>query len=128
VSRELVETGREYERKIPHSAGVIAAGRFLFTSGLTARDDAGNVVGAGDMGAQTRQVFDNLEAVLARAGADFSNTVKFTIYVTDIDAYRDALPAERPFMVGAPAATLVEVSRLASPELMVEVEAIVALD
>ncbi len=61
-------------------------------------------------------------------GADFSKVVKFTIYVTDIDGYRAALAGERAFMTGAPASTLVEVSRLASPELLVEAEAIVALD
>ena len=67
MSRELVETGREYESKIAHSAGVVAEGRFLFTSGLTSRDDAGTVVGVGDMAAQVRQVFANLAAVLAGA-------------------------------------------------------------
>ena len=128
MSRELVETGREYESKIAHSAGVVAEGRFLFTSGLTSRDDAGNVVGVGDMAAQVEQVFANLEAVLGRVGADFSRVIKFTIYVTDIDGYRDALSGDRPFMAGAPASTLIEVSRLASPDLLVEVEAIVALD
>ncbi len=128
MSRELVETGREYETKIAHSAGIIAEGRFLFTSGLTSRDDVGNVVGVGDMAAQIRQVFANLEDVLRHAGADFSKVVKFTIYVTDIDGYRAALAGERAFMTGAPASTLVEVSRLAIPELLVEAEAIVALD
>ena len=128
MSRHLVETGREFERKIAHSAGVIAEGRFLFTSGLTSRDDVGNVVGAGDMAAQIKQVFANLEDVMRHAGADFSKVVKFTIYVTDIDLYREALAGDRSFMTGAPASTLVEVSRLANPELMVEAEAIVALD
>ncbi len=128
MSRELVETGREFESTIAHSAGVVAAGRFLFTSGITSRDDAGNVVGVGDMAAQVEQVFTNLADVLGQVGADFSQVVKFTIYVTDIDGYRDALAGDRPFMAGAPASTLIEVSRLADPDLLVEVEAIVALD
>ncbi len=128
MSRELVETGREFESKIAHSAGVVAEGRFLFTSGITSRDDVGNVVGAGDMAAQVGQVFANLENVHAQVGADFSRVVKFTIYVTDIDGYRDARASAPPFMTGAPASTLIEVSRLASPDLLVEVEAIVALD
>ena len=128
MSRELVETGRAFEKKIAHSAGVVAEGRFLFTSGLTSRDDVGNIVGVGDMAAQTKRVFANLADVLAVAGADFSKVVKFTIYVTDIDGYRDALSGDRSFMIGAPASTLIEVSRLASPELLIEVEAIVALD
>ena len=128
MSREPVNTGREYESRIAHSAGVAAEGRFLFTSGLTSRDDAGDIVGVGDMAAQIEQVFANLATVLGQVGADFSRVVKFTIYVTDIDGYRDALAGDLPFMTGAPASTLVEVSRLASPDLLVEVEAIVALD
>jgi enamine deaminase RidA (YjgF/YER057c/UK114 family) len=128
MSRETVDTGREYESKIAHSAGVVAAGRFLFTSGLTSRDDAGDIVGVGDMAAQIDQVFANLADVLAQVGADFSKVVKFTIYVTDMDGYRDALAGRREFMTGAPASTLIEVSRLASPDLLVEAEAIVALD
>ena len=80
------------------------------------------------MAAQVGQVFANLENVLAQVGADFSRVVKFTIYVTDIDGYRDARASAPPFMTGAPASTLIEVSRLASPDLLVEVEAIVALD
>ena len=98
------------------------------TSGLTSRDDAGDIVGVGDMAAQIEQVFGNLADVLGQVGADFSKVVKFTIYVTDIDGYRDALAGDRSFMTGAPASTLVEVARLASPDLLVEAEAIVALD
>lgn len=128
MSRELVNTGREFESKIAHGAGVVAEGRFLFTSGITSRDDAGDIVGAGDMAAQVGQVFANLEDVPRHAGTDFSRVVKFTIYVTDIEGYRDARAGAPPFMTGAPASTLIEVSRLASPELLVQVEAIVALD
>ncbi len=128
MSREPVNTGRAYESKIAHSAGIVAEGRFLFTSGITSRDDAGDIVGVGAMAAQVGQVFANLEDVLRRVGADFSRVVKFTIYVTDIELYRDALGDAPAFMTGAPASTLIEISRLASPELMVEAEAIVALD
>ena len=69
MSRKLVETGREFESKIAHSAGVVAEGRFLFTSGITSRDDIGNIVGVGDMGAQIKQVFANLADVLAQVSA-----------------------------------------------------------
>ena len=128
MDRELVSTGREYENKIAHSAGVVASGRFLFTSGLTSRDDAGNVVGRGDMAAQVKQVYANVEAVLRQVGADYAQVIKFTIFVTDIDAYIKVLAGERPYMSGKPASTLIEVSRLADRDLMVEVEAVVALD
>lgn len=128
MSRDTVSTGKSYETRNPHSAGVVAAGRFLFTSGLTARAADGDIVGVGDMAAQIDRVLANLADVLRQAGADWSRVVKFTIFVTDIDAYREALAGRRDHMAGAPAATLVEVSRLADPALMVEIEAIVALD
>jgi len=128
MSRKLVETGREFESKIAHSAGVVAEGRFLFTSGITSRDDVGDIVGVGDMAAQIKQVFANLADVLAQVGANFLHVIKFTIYVTDIDTYRNTLSSDHTFMDGAPASTLLEVSRLANPDLLVEVEAIVALD
>lgn len=128
MSRELVSTGRKYETGIAHSAGVVASGRLLFTSGLTSRNDAGDIVGVGDMAAQIRQVYSNVLDVLRQVGADFSNVVKFTIFVTDIDLYREALAGDRTHMAGSPASSLIEVSRLADPDLMVEVEAVVALD
>ena len=128
MSRKLVETGRKFESKIAHSAGVVAEGRFLLTSGITSRDDIGNIVGVGDMGAQIKQVFANLADILTQVGADFLHVIKFTIYVTDIDTYRNTLSSDHTFMDGAPASTLIEVSRLANPDLLVEVEAIVALD
>lgn len=124
MTRERVRTGKPFEDAIPHSSGIVAEGRFLFTSGLTPRDDAGALVGAGDMTAQIAQVFANVEDVLIAAGAGFADVVRFTIFVTDIDAYRAALPQERHFMVGNPAVTLIEISRLADPDMMVEVEVI----
>ena len=55
MSRELVNTGREFESKIAHSAGVVAEGRFLFTSGITSRDDVGDIVGVERGGLQYLQ-------------------------------------------------------------------------
>lgn len=128
MTRFTVSTGKPGEARNAHSAGVVVSGRFLFTSGLTPRDADGAVVGRGDMAAQVAQTFANVADVLRAAGTGFEHVIKFTIYVTDIDAYlaaRADLPAAAAAaMAAGPASTLVEVSRLADPDMMVEIEAI----
>jgi enamine deaminase RidA (YjgF/YER057c/UK114 family) len=110
---------------------VIAQGRLLFISGQVAYDSQGNVVGEGDLSRQAEQVFENLGACLAAAGATFADLVKLTTYVVNykaedrptIVAVRQRyLPADEP-----PASTLVGVQALARPELLIEVEAVAAL-
>lgn len=127
MTRRTVSTGKPGDARNAHSPGIVVSGTFLFTSGLTPRDADGNIVGAGDMAAQIAQTFANVADVFTAAGTDFSRAVKFTIYVTDIDAYRAAradLSAEADAMAAAPASTLIEVSRLAHPDIMVEIEAV----
>lgn len=127
MTRRNISTGKQSEAANAHSAGVRASGDFVFTSGITPRDDAGAVTGAGDMAAQIRQTLSNLRDVLAAAGTGFEQVVKYTVFVTDIDAYigarRDGNTGLDEAMVSAPALTLVEVSRLAHPDMMVEIEA-----
>lgn len=125
---ERIATGKPLENNFRHGAGVIVSGRTLHTSGLVSRDAEGNPVGAGDMRAQIEQVFRNVGDVLDAAGSDFSRVVKYTIYVTDMEAYRRERAAGDPYHVGKPASTLVEVARLADPLMMVEVEAVAALE
>jgi 2-iminobutanoate/2-iminopropanoate deaminase len=101
------------------------AERILWCAGQTSIDADGNVIGD-DMTAQTKQTLDNLEAVLEQAGMTLANVVRVTWYVTSIDQFRQAAPAraERLREGGLRAAsTLVEVSRLAFPELLVEITA-----
>ena len=127
MTRFTVSTGKPGEARNDHSAGVVVSGRFLFTSGLTPRDADGAVVGRGDMAAQMAQTFANVADVLRAAGTGFEHAIKFTIYVTDIDAYiaaRAGLTEAAAAMAAGPASTLVEVSRLADPDMMVEIEAI----
>ena len=128
MTQRRIRTAKPSEARNAHSAGIVAHGSFLFTSGITPRDDDGALVGAGDMTAQVRSVFENLGDVLAEAGCRWADVIKLTIYVTDIDRYRaargDLTNAFEEIMAGEPASTLVEVSRLADPEMMVEVEAV----
>lgn len=100
-------------------------GRTVYIAGQLALDKAGNIVGEGDFKAQTKQVFENLMAALAAAGATFDDVVKVNTYVTDMSGL-DALREIRAGYYGknAPAGTTVRVAGLARPALMIEIEAI----
>jgi reactive intermediate/imine deaminase len=110
---------------ISHFTDAVQAGDLLFVSGLVAVDGAGRLVGGEDVVAQTRQVFENMRAVLAAAGCGFDDVVKVTVFLTDIDD-RPLINPVRQEIFGAtrPASTLVEVSRLAVEGARVEVEAV----
>jgi enamine deaminase RidA (YjgF/YER057c/UK114 family) len=105
---------------------VIGAERTLYCAGQTSVDEQGQPLHDSDIEAQAMQALDNLEAVLREAGFELSDLVRLNLYVTDVDAYREAAPA-----VGArlrnsgvrQAATLLGVVRLALPELLIEIEA-----
>ena len=106
----------------------VPAGRTIYISGQVAFDEKGNLVGPGDVRAQTEQVFRNLKVALESAGASFKDVVKTNWYVRDasqIAIYREV--RERFFGDGPrPASTLVEVKSLVREDLLVEVEAIAA--
>ena len=103
---------------------VVRWDRLLFIAGQVSTDGEGNVIGAGDMRAQVRQVHENLKAVLASQGADFGDVTKITIYTTDIDAFRESADIRAEYWTaGAPASTLVQIDRLARPVFLVEIEA-----
>jgi 2-iminobutanoate/2-iminopropanoate deaminase len=111
-----------------HIVEVTGPVKTIYISGQIAFDKDGNVVGAGDMKAQADQVFKNLEAALAAAGATFADVVKMNTYVTDMEkapAVREV--RARYFGETTPASTLVQVARLARPELMLEIEVIAAV-
>ena len=116
--------------RVLYSHVVVASGqRMVFVSGQLARDGAGQIVGAGDMAAQIRQVGANLRHALQAAGATLGDLVKTTTFVTDIDAFFAHVDARHDILgVGLPASTTVEVRRLSHPDLMVEIEAMAVLD
>ena len=113
-----------------HVVEVVVSGRakMVYVAGQIALDKDGKVVGEGDMKAQAEQVFKNLEAALAAAGAKFSDVVKMNTYLTDMDkapAVREV--RARYFGETTPASTLVQVVNLARPEFMIEVEVVAAV-
>lgn len=128
MSRQPLTLGKPFEKTVVFSLGVVSSGRILHTAGITARDASGDVVGAGDMRVQVEQCFSNLKDVLAAAGGTFGDVIKYTIYTTDIALFDQATRDIRfSYFVDRPASTLIEVSKLIDPRMLVEIEAIVSL-
>ncbi len=100
-------------------------GRTIYIAGQVALDAKGQLVGEGDLAAQTRQVFANLETALKAAGATFNDVVKTNYYLRDaaqVQVIRDV--RAKYFTKELPASTLVEVPRLANPGFLIEIEVI----
>ena len=113
---------------ISHYADAVAAGDTLYLSGIVPVDGDGAVVGGDDVVAQARQVFANMRRVLDAAGAAPADVVKVTVYLLDVDDRPKINPVRQEFFGEArPASTLVEVSRLAVPGALLEIEAIAHL-
>jgi enamine deaminase RidA (YjgF/YER057c/UK114 family) len=105
---------------------VSGAQRTLFLAGQVSVDEEGRPLHPDDMGAQVAQAMDNLETVLREAGAQLSDVVRLNTYTTDVDAFLEVHGAAAGRLAEAgcrPASTLLGVTRLASPELLVEIEA-----
>ena len=98
--------------------------RVLVCSGQGSVDEEGQPVHAGDMRAQVTRTLDNLETVLREAGMGLSDVVRLNHYTTDVDAFFGAIDVDADRMEGnRPSSTLLSVTRLASPEMLVEIEA-----
>jgi len=112
---------------ISHYTDAVTSGGLLFLSGIVPVDAEGMLVGEGDVVEQTRQVFRNMELVLAAGGCGFADVVKVTIFLLDIgDRARINPVREEVFGDARPASTLVEVSALAVPGALLEIEAVAA--
>jgi len=110
---------------ISHFTDAVRAGGFVYVSGIVAVDGHGDLVGGDDVVAQTRQVFENMRAVLAAAGCGFEHVVKVTIFLTDADDRPLITPVRQEvFGMTRPASTLVEVPRLAVDGAKVEIECV----
>jgi reactive intermediate/imine deaminase len=108
-----------------HFTDAVRAGGFLYVSGVIAVDGDGRLVGGDDVVAQTRQVLDNMRAILEAGGCGFEDVVKVTIFLTDIDERPLINPLrQEAFGSARPASTLVEVSRLVLPDARVEIECV----
>ncbi|HTZ77523.1 MAG TPA: RidA family protein [Stellaceae bacterium] len=106
-------------------AAIQGDGRIVHLKGQVALDRDGKVVGAGDMRAQTRQVLENIRAVLAALGGRMEDVLSLTHYVTDIDAFAGVGDIRREFFRAPyPVTTTVQVAALYDPRLVLEITAI----
>ena len=118
--------------KISLSRGIMShgvkvpAGNLVFVSGQVARNVHGELVGKGDVKAQTRQALENVKDVLEMAGATMDDVVKVTVFVTNVvEHYTEIHEARAEFWKSDyPASTMVEVRSLVSPDMLIEIEAI----
>lgn len=117
----------ELSEPISHYTDAVRFGNLLFVSGVAPLDTAGRLVGE-DVVTQSKQVFANLKKVLQAAGADFSDVLKVTVYLTDVSDRTKVNPVrQQHFGMARPASTLIGVKALALDGMKIEVEAVVGL-
>lgn len=121
-NRSLISNGNPMEKTVGFSRAV-RVGSFIAVGGTAPVDKTGNTVGIGDVFAQTTQCFKIIEAALTQAGSGLEDIVRTRVILTDIDNWKQAIEARKPFCKDArPVDTIMAINRFVNPEWLVEVE------
>jgi 2-iminobutanoate/2-iminopropanoate deaminase len=129
INKETKSLGMPWEKEYGYSQAV-KVGDTIYLSGQVSHDDKGNIVGLRDMEAQMRQAYTNIQKLLAQYGATIDNIVDEVLFVTDMDAAFAAAVKCRPEIFSSTpvvASTIVQIQRLAFPELMIEIRCVAKL-
>jgi 2-iminobutanoate/2-iminopropanoate deaminase len=126
IKKEAKSFGMPWEKEYGYSQAV-KVDNTIYVSGQVSHDDKGNIVGRGDMEMQVRQAYANIEKVLAQYGATMDNIVEEVLFVTDMEkAFAARVKCKQEVFSGNPvlASTIVQIQRLAFPDLLVEIRCI----
>jgi reactive intermediate/imine deaminase len=127
MSKQQISTAnlREPNGHFSQATAIEASGRLVFISGMTARQPDGTIAGIGDIEAQTRQVCENVKNAVEAAGGTLADVCRVDVYVRNIEHFDRIHKVRREyFQAPLPASTMVEVSKMVSPDYLIEINAI----
>jgi 2-iminobutanoate/2-iminopropanoate deaminase len=126
INKEAKSLGMPWEKEYGYAQSVKVEDT-IYVSGQVSHDETGKIVGRGDMEAQMRQAYTNIQKVLAQYSATMNNIVDETLFVTDMDAaFSAAVKCRKNVFSGIPvvASTIVQIQRLAFPDLLIEIRCV----
>jgi 2-iminobutanoate/2-iminopropanoate deaminase len=130
IKKDSKSLGMPWEKEYGYSQAV-KVGNTIYISGQVSHDDEGKIVGQGDMEAQMRQAYANIQKMLKKYGATMDNVIDEVLFVTDMNtAFAAAVKCRQEVFSGQPvvASTIVQIQRLAFPDLMIEIKCVAKLE